>query len=80
MLIAHYADLLEMLVRRGTRLRIVGIAGSPSCGVYTTSCGYEGGLVGEAKHERVPGRGVFMEELMAELERRGVIFQAEEVG
>ena len=74
MLITHYADLLEMLAHRGVRLRIIGIAGSPSCGVYTTSCGYEGGLVGEAQHERVPGRGVFMEELMAELVRRGVEF------
>ncbi len=80
MLIAHYADLLEMLASQGARLRIFGVAGSPSCGVNTTSCGYEGGLVCEAKHERVPGRGVFMEELMAELESRGVIFQAEEVG
>jgi hypothetical protein len=28
----------------------------------------------------VSGRGVFMEELLAELERRGVAFLAEEVG
>jgi len=28
----------------------------------------------------VAGRGVFMEELLAELERRGVAFAAEEVG
>ena len=33
-----------------------------------------------AEHEHVPGKGVFMEELIAELERRGVAFRAEEVG
>jgi hypothetical protein len=30
--------------------------------------------------QRLHGRGVFMEELLAELGRRGVAFQAEEVG
>jgi len=79
-LIAHYADLLEMLARQGTKIKIMGVAGSPSCGVATTSSGYEGGRVREAEHARVPGRGVFMEELLAELERRGVACQAEEIG
>ncbi len=79
-LIVHYADLLEMLARKGVRLRIVGVAGSPSCGVISTSSGYAGGRVHEVAHERVPGRGVFMEELLAELERRGVAFRAEEIG
>ena len=32
-LIEDYVDLLEMLAREGARLRIVGVAGSPSCGV-----------------------------------------------
>ncbi|MDQ1282930.1 MAG: hypothetical protein QG666_720, partial [Euryarchaeota archaeon] len=31
-LIAPYADLMEMLARKGVRLRIVGLAKSPSCG------------------------------------------------
>ncbi len=79
-LITHYADLMQMLVRQGARLRVVGVAGSPSCGVNTTSSGYAGGRVAECEHARVPGRGVFMEELLAELERRGVDFEAEEVG
>ena len=56
---------------RAQRIRIVGLAGSPSCGVNTTSSGYAGGRVRECEHERVPGKGVFMEELLAELERRG---------
>jgi predicted secreted protein len=79
-LITSVADLLEMLARQGARIRIVGVAGSPSCGVTTTSSGYAGGLVGEARHEHVGGRGVFMEELLAELERRKVPFQASEAG
>ncbi len=79
-LIEPYVDLLEMLTRQGARLRIVGVAGSPSCGVQTTSRGYMGGLPGAAEHTHVSGRGVFMEELLAELERRGVPFQADEVG
>jgi predicted secreted protein len=79
-LVTHYADLLEMLAQQGVRLKIVGIAGSPSCGVATTSSGYAGGRVREAPHMRVSGRGIFMEELLAELEQRDVAFQAEEIG
>ncbi len=79
-LIEDYVDLLEMLAREGARLCIVGVAGSPSCGVITTSSGYTGGLPCVAEHARVAGRGVFMEELLEELERRNVPFQSEEVG
>ena len=79
-LIEDYADLLEMLSREGAHLHIVGVAGSPSCGVETTSSGYTGGGVRESEHARVSGRGVCMEELLAELERRGVPFAAEEIG
>ena len=61
-------------------LRIVGAAGSPSCGVLTTSRSYRGGRVRECEHARVNGRGVFMEELLAELERRGVAARVEEGG
>lgn len=79
-IIVPYADLMEMLAGQGVRLRIVGVAKSPSCGVATTSSGYSGGRVAEQVHMHVAGRGVFMEELLAELERRGVHFWAEEVG
>jgi len=71
-----------MLARQGARLCIVGVAGSPSCGVITTSSGYTGGLPtgpGPAS-ARVSGRGVFIEELLAELERRGVVARVEEIG
>ena len=79
-LIEHYVDLLQMLAREGAKLHIVGVAGSPSCGVETTSSGYTGGRVRECEHAHVSGRGVFMEELLAELQRRNVSFQVEEVG
>jgi predicted secreted protein len=79
-LIEPHADLLEMLAREGASLRIVGLAGSPSCGVITTSSGYTGGRPRAAEHAHVSGRGVFMEELLVELERRGVAFAAEEAG
>ncbi len=58
-LIEEYADLLEMLAREGASLCIVGVAGSPSCGVITTSSGYTGGLPGVAEHACMAGRGVF---------------------
>jgi len=79
-LLTPYADLLEMLSHQGARLRIVGVAGSPSCGVQTTSSGYTGGRVRECEHAHLCGRGVFMEELLAELERRGVKVLVEEIG
>ena len=79
-LIAPHADLMEMLARQGVRLRIVGVANSPSCGVDTTSVGHTGGRVAEQAHAHVAGRGVFMEELLAEMKRRGVACRAEEVG
>lgn len=79
-LITHYADLVEMLARKGARIKIVGVAGSPNCGVRTTSTGYEGGRVQECEHSHVSGRGIFMEELLAELERRGIGCNCEEVG
>ena len=34
----------------------------------------------ECEHARVAGRSGFMEELLAELERRGVPFRAGEIG
>ncbi len=79
-LLIHYADMIEMLARKGFRIKIVGVAGSPSCGVCTTSSGYTGGRVRECEHSHVAGRGIFMEELLEELERRGVKVTVEEIG
>jgi predicted secreted protein len=79
-LLIHYADIIEMLAKKGFRIRIMGVAGSPSCGVCTTSSGYTGGRVRECEHAHVVGRGVFMEELMEELGWRGVKVTVEEIG
>ncbi len=38
------------------------------------------GWVWECEHTDVAGRGIFMEELLAELERRGVKVMVEEIG
>jgi predicted secreted protein len=62
-LITHYADLVEMLARKGARIKIVGVAGSPSCGVCTILPQViMAGRVKEAEHEHVMGSG-FCEEL-----------------
>jgi predicted secreted protein len=61
-LIVHYADIIELLASKGASIRIVGVAGSPCCGVLTTSDGYQGGIVQESPHRHVTGMGVFMEE------------------
>jgi len=58
----------------------VGLSGSPSCDVITTSSGYTGGLPRTAEHAYESRRGVFMEELLAELEMGGVAFAAAEAG
>ena len=76
---AQYADLLEMLSQKGVRIRVVGVARSPSCGINTTTRGYEGGRVREAAHEVVAGPGVFIEELLAELRERGMAVSAREM-
>lgn len=73
-----YADLMEMLASKGYTLRIIGVSGSPSCGINTTTIGYSGGRVRAAEHEHIPGMGVFMEVLLAELRKRGVFFELEE--
>ena len=79
-LIVHYADIIELLASKGASTKIVGVAGSPSCGVLTTSDGYQGGKVQESHHRHVTGMGVFMEELTRELEKRRVTFECQESG
>jgi hypothetical protein len=54
-LIENYVDILQMLAHEGARLRIVGVAGSPSCGVTTASSGYTGGRMRECEHAHVAG-------------------------
>ncbi len=58
---------------------IYGVDGSPSCAVAETSVGYEGGDVEDLSawgripvHERAPGVGVFIEELISLLHAAGI--------
>jgi predicted secreted protein len=53
--------------------RVIGIDGSPSCGVHATCRGYEGGEVTYVPTcSKAPGRGVFIETLQAMLEARNL--------
>ena len=71
-------DLLEDLSANGTNIRIIGIPKSPFCAVEITSFGGEPGKIKEFHHSHAPGPGVFMEEIIKELERRGVKFEIED--
>lgn len=77
-LLSHYADTIELLEKSGCKIKLVGVRGSPSCGIETTSSGYSGGRVRETEHRHVSGPGAFMEELLCELERRKVKFERSE--
>lgn len=70
-----YADLIEGLATRGTKIKLIGIPKSPSCGVKLTSTGGEPGKTTEFHHRHVEGSGVFMEEIKKELEKRGIVFE-----
>lgn len=62
-------------VAAGRRVVIVGLEGSPSMGVCVTSSDPERGgrpQWPEGSDELVPGQGIFIEELRAELARRGI--------
>src|SRR5437660_614410 len=69
------AGAIELHVRRGDDVILVGIEGSPSMGVHVTSsdpdrCGRPEWP--EGSPELSPGTGIFMEELEAELCDRGI--------
>lgn len=52
---------------------IIGIRGSPSCGVTETSTGWVGGNPAEAgRYEKIKGKGVFMEELERAFRKYGL--------
>ncbi|HEY5540286.1 MAG TPA: 2-thiouracil desulfurase family protein [Coriobacteriia bacterium] len=67
-------DALEEFARADYAIEgIVGIKGSPSCGVTETCVGYAGGGVGRAHAcERVAGSGVMMDVLAEMLGERGL--------
>ena len=69
-------DQIQEYLKNGFKVyAILGVDGSPTCGVNRTSMGFRGGDVGKAtrlKGRLVEGSGVFMEELRAELEKKRV--------
>lgn len=81
-LLAPQVDSLAAFARDGCELlAVVGMDGSPSCGVFATCAGYEGGelsgppedLARRLSHlAMVPGRGVYFSELAAMLVDRGL--------
>lgn len=75
-------DQLEALHRDGCRLLgVVGVDGSPSCGMFSTCIGFRGGEI-SSPHTDLrtqignlsisPGQGVFMQELLGMLKERGI--------
>jgi predicted secreted protein len=69
------AGAIEVHVRRGDEVILVGIEGSPSLGVHVTSSDPERGgrpVWPDGSDELAPGRGIFFEELAAELQARGI--------
>src|SRR5207248_1573750 len=69
------APLIEQYLRRGDELILIGLDGSPSTGVrFTSSKPDWGGRPNrpEDDWEIVPRRGIWIEELEAELARRGL--------
>ena len=69
-------DTLRLLADDGCAIEgVLGVEGSPSCGVETTCGGYAGGELEDAAGQqaaRVAGRGVFIGELRAMLDEAGL--------
>jgi predicted secreted protein len=72
------ADTLQVLYRAGYKIRLIGVKGSPSCGVMTTSVGFEGGRLREMDHSHIQGRGIFFDEIIQELKNRDIEFNTYE--
>lgn len=80
------ADQLAEYGREGYELvGLVGVDGSPSCGVTLTCSGYCGGEVAATLSDGLPevteerGRGIMIEELLLELSARGMELRLEAV-
>lgn len=73
-LLEPYISLLKELVKDGCRYILLGVRGSPSCGVEVTSSNPEwsGKPLAVVKVAKVKGTGVFMEELLKLLEEKGL--------
>lgn len=80
-ILAPVIDALTALVKDGCVIQsVLGVDGSPSCGVDETCTGYCGGEIEQIvegvapvpRAVRRPGRGIFMEELEAALLAAGI--------
>jgi predicted secreted protein len=74
-LAAAVADMIAVRARQGEDIVLIGVEGSPSMGVHITSSDpARGGLPEwpEGASELTGGEGIFIEELRAELGRRGI--------
>lgn len=75
-LLEPYVRLLAELARDGCRYAVIGVRGSPSCAIETTTSNPF--WLGEPRADKCPpsvkvsGRGVFMEELLRMAEERGL--------
>ena len=69
-----FIDQIEDALENGVEIPgIVGVKGSPSCGVSATCFGYRGGTAcGSQEARRGEGPGVFIEVLRRELSARGL--------
>ena len=73
------AGAIAARVQQGEEIVLVGVEGSPSMGVTITSSDpRRGGRPAwpEGSPELADGEGIFVEELHAELDRRGIVFRA----
>lgn len=66
------ADTLQMLYQAGYTIKLIGVKGSPSCGVMTTSMGFEGGRLEKKDHIHIQGMGIFFDEIIQELKSRDI--------
>jgi predicted secreted protein len=67
------ADQLQEYSRNGFKvLAILGVDGSPTCGVDETSTSNEGRSIQEAKFTKAKAPGILIEELQSELKERKV--------
>ncbi len=71
-----YVDQITDYIHNGYRIEaVVGVDGSPSCGVHRTCKGYGGGMIGREpipRLEEIEGPGVFIRTLADMLKAQGL--------
>jgi predicted secreted protein len=72
------SDIIRMLNQEGHIIKLIGVPGSPSCGIRTICTGFDGGRLKEVSHIHTQGTGVFFDEIIRELEEKAVTFSIDE--